>query len=459
MRKKQPNVLFVFPDQWRKQAVGVYHEDPVITPNIDRFAGEGLILDHAFSCYPLCSPNRSVMLTGCYPLKTGVTTNCKPGLSVKLDDSVATIGNVLKEQGYNTGYIGKWHLDMPEINTNPEPESGAKKWDAYIPPGPRRFGFDYWYAYNANDRHMSPHYWQDTPKKIQVHEWSTKHETDVAIQFIKNRNKEQPFALFLSWNPPHQPFDQLPESYREQYADKPITYRPNVKGEGKDQTDRHLRDYFAAVTATDEQFARLLGVLDEQAIAEDTIVVLTSDHGELMGAHDWMEHKNIWFEESIAVPFFIRWPGKVKQGREDLLFNSVDIVPTLLGLLDVPQPKGLQGNDYSSIFKGIIMERPTSVFICQYPGSVSDHEQAKRKNIDINAYGWRGIRTSRYTYTVQKAFGTNTAQRWLYDNEEDPYQLSPVTFAGPPQDELAQQLENELQEWLDSLNDHFDLNE
>jgi arylsulfatase A-like enzyme len=457
MSIKKPNILFVFPDQWRKQAVGYRNEDEVYTPNIDRFAAESVDLDNAISCFPLCSPNRSVMMTGRFPLSTGVTTNCKLGLPVKLHDDEITIGNILSSAGYRTGYIGKWHLDLPEQSFVPEPESGAKHWDAYIPPGPRRFGFDYWYAYNANDQHMAPHYWTDSHHQIVPHEWSTKHETDVAIEFIREHNSEQPFCLFVSWNPPHQPFEQVPDSYKALYTDKPIHLRPNVLGEGTEQAQQHIRDYYAAVTGTDYEFGRLLAVLEEEGLAEDTIVVLTSDHGEMMGGHGWLEHKNVWYEESIAVPFFIRYPRELKPRQDSILFNSTDIVPTLLGLIGISVPTHIQGIDHTGIIRGKEGNRPSSTFICHYPGAVNEHELAQQQGDNINAYGWRGVRTTRYTYVVQKSIHDQCAKRLLYDNEQDPYQMFPIEFNGVPDDSVALELENELQSWLTKLDDEFSL--
>ncbi|WP_409345094.1 sulfatase [Paenibacillus sp. MBLB4367] len=461
MTKRKPNVLFVFPDQWRKQAIGFLGEDPVMTPNVDRFARESMFLDNAISCFPLCSPNRSSMLTGRYPLSTGVTTNCKLGLNVAMKANEKTIGNMLKDAGYATGYIGKWHLDEPEQNREQKPLSGAAHWDAYIPPGDRRFGFDFWYAYNAYDRHLSPHYWKDSPEMIEVDEWSLQHETDVAADFIRGRDKEKPFALFLSWNPPHQPFDEVPDKYKAMYADMEIDFRPNMlEGEAKQQAVDHLRDYYAAVTGMDEQFGRLLELLREEGIEDETIVVLTSDHGELMGAHNWAEHKNIWYEEAIVVPCMFRWPGAIKNGGSDVLFNSVDLVPTLLGLIGLEVPSRVQGTDLSTVMlEGEAPSaRPKSAFICHYPGALPEHAEAARTGQDINAYGWRGVRTASHTYVAQKAFGSNVPERLLFDNITDPFQLSPKRIADPKEDEMAEELEKELQQWLERIGDPFSLN-
>ncbi|TVY11197.1 sulfatase family protein [Paenibacillus cremeus] len=455
--KKQPNLLFVFPDQWRKQAVGMRNDDPVYTPNIDRFASQSVDLTNAISCFPLCSPNRSSMLTGRFPLSTGVTTNCKLGLGVKMNDDEVTIGDLLKQEGYRTGYIGKWHLDLPEQSSVPEPLSGAKHWDAYIPPGPRRFGFDLWYTYNANDRHLAPHYWQDSHEKLVPNEWSTKHETDVAIRFIQEGDRNQPFCLFVSWNPPHQPFEEVPDEYKAMYANEPLHVRPNVNEQGLEQTEKYMRNYFAAVTGTDVEFGRLLAALDEAGLTEDTIVVLTSDHGETMGAHGWLEHKNIWYEESIGVPCFIRYPRAMAPRQDSILFNSVDFVPTILGLMGLPVPDYVQGTNYADILHGGNGDRPESTFICHYPGDVKLHKQAEEKGWDINAYGWRGVRTLRFTYVAERKVGDSPITRLLYDNELDPYQLSPTKYGGIPSDRIALELEQELASWLQKVGDKFPL--
>ena len=153
------NLVFVFADQWRAGAMGYANEDPVLTPLMDRFCSESTYCDHTFSTFPVCSPHRASLMT-----------NCKRGLPLRLGDDEICVGQVLKEAGYDTAYIGKWHLDEPEQNHCEEPKSGARDWDAYTPPGVRRHGFDYWYSYGTYDMHLSPHYWQDTDEMIKVNQ-------------------------------------------------------------------------------------------------------------------------------------------------------------------------------------------------------------------------------------------------------------------------------------------------
>ena len=161
---KPMNLLYIFADQWRAHGIGAAGEDPVLPPNMDAFAAESMSCTNAVSTYPLCSPHRASLLTGKYPQSCGMWTNCKIGVDevVMLRPQEVTISDVLHEAGYDTGYIGKWHLDGSEENFHASPSSGARYWDAYTPPGERRHHFDYWLSYGAMDKHLEPHYWKDT---------------------------------------------------------------------------------------------------------------------------------------------------------------------------------------------------------------------------------------------------------------------------------------------------------
>lgn len=468
----KPNIIYIFADQWRKQAVGFTGEDPVITPNIDKFAQESLVFNHALSCTPLCSPHRAALMTGKYPQSTGVYTNCKIGADVMLSPDEVGVGDALKAAGYQTGYIGKWHLDLPEQSRCPEPESGAREWDAYTPPGPKRHGFDFWYSYGAYDHHLKPHYWKDTPEMIQVEQWSLEHETDVALDFIRAKGmgkNVEPFALFVSWNPPHSPFELVPERYKELYRGRELSLRPNVSSQqlaahtgepfesGDEALMRYTRDYFAAVSGMDEQFGRIYREIQDLGLAENTLIVLSSDHGELMGSHGLMA-KHSWHEESIAIPCLMSWRGTIGQGSTDMLFNSVDIMPTLLGLAGVPVPASVEGLDLSGDLLGTSHSDISSAFICAFPGRKDAIELFASAGLDNRRFGWRGIRTSKYTYVVHKGYAPGAeVQRLFYEHEMDPYQLNPALFSERPQTDLLMSLEEELQSWLDRTNDKFEL--
>ena len=248
---KQKNLLYIFADQWRAHAVGAAGEDPVATPNMDRFAQESMSCTNAISTYPLCSPHRAALMTGKYPTSCGMWTNCKIGLDevVMLKPQEITISDVLHDCGYATAYIGKWHLDGSEKNFYKDPKSGAVNWDAFTPQGERRHHFDYWVSYGAMDEHMNPHYWHDTDEKIKPGKWSVEYETDLALDYLKNRDEEKPFCMFLSWNPPHPPYDQVPEKYWNAYKGKEIPFRENVPEEWRTNQDYLTKreEYFAAI--------------------------------------------------------------------------------------------------------------------------------------------------------------------------------------------------------------------
>lgn len=468
--KRKPNLLFVFADQWRRDAMGFMGKDEVITPNIDSFAQESLNFDNAMSACPLCSPNRATMFTGTHPVTHGVWTNCKPGLpNLELRETDITLMDVLKNDGYKIGYIGKWHLDSPEVNFNPEPVSGARDWDAFTPPGKRRHGVDYWYSYGTYDQHLKPHYWHDDNKMIQIDQWSVEHETDKAIEFI-NKNKDEAFSLILSWNPPHTPLDLVPQKYVDMYKDKKFKVNPNVLLTGVTDhtesvnprlnfTDEEYQDvmrkYFAAVTGIDENFGRLLQNLKDNGIYDDTIIVLTADHGEMLCAHRlWSKH--VWFEESTGVPFLIKYGDRFVKGRTDVVLNGVDIMPTLLSLMELPIPESVQGIDLKEVIvNGSDIEN--YAIMTGYPGQMRAIEEFKSHGKENVAFGWRAIRTKQYTYAINRGYTmAHGIERLLYDNINDPYQMNPIRLNDCSENEVAAELEAKLKEWAIKYNDKFE---
>lgn len=464
---RKPNLLFVFADQMRKHALGFMNADPVITPNLDKFAENGLVFTNAVSSCPICTPFRAMLMTGRYPLTTGITSNCMPGTDLQMRADEICIGDVLKANGYQTGYIGKWHLEIPSLNKAKHPvDSATDSWDGWTPTGPRRHGFDFWYAYNSNSSHFDPVYWKDSPERIDIKQWSVEHETDIAIDFIRNRKKNKPFALFMSWNPPHTPY-VAPEKYKALYKDKELPPRPNVKPSNK--YEKSHMPYFAAVTSCDDNFGRLLKALDNLGLTDNTIVVFTADHGEMMGSHGRFA-KSIWYDESIGIPFMIRWPGRIKPRHEDMPFAVYDFMPTLLGLMRLPIPNTVEATDYSKLMLGKKTQRPSSAFIASYGNPARllavgqkpsqwalQAEEIRKKGIDWRTVGYRGLRTKQYTYVVNRGPEGKNLKRLLYDNAKDPYQLNPVKTTYANENPIMAKLDKELQRWLDKMNDPFPL--
>ncbi|WP_291864861.1 sulfatase [Maribacter sp.] len=461
----KPNLLFIFPDQLRNSSIGINKEDPVVTPHINKLAEEGITMSNAISNYPLCSPYRAMLMTGKLPYNNSVLTNSNSG-RYKYNNSWqkkdVSFSDVLVKNGYDAGYVGKLHL------TSPPPIDGKDSliWDAYTPKE-LRHGFNFWYSYGTFDIHNNPHYWINDAKEEEltyVNEWSPKHEADIIIDYIKNpsaktRNKDKPFALFWSINPPHPPYQYVPEKYLKYYKDKSLDellVRENVvldsdakdlafhSGASRNRTHlakEHVRDYFAMVTGVDDQIGRVLKALEEQGLDDNTIVVLTSDHGEMMGSHGLMS-KNIWYEEALNVPFIIRWPNRIKKNQKnDLIISATDIMPTLLNMIEATDgfPTNLDGKDLSSIILNGEGDKPTSALY--YFIKEGQPES-----------GHRGIRTHKHTYviTIDKK---NIERKFLYDNENDPYQEinligKEVTIEKKLHKELLKNLKEKKDPWL-----------
>lgn len=447
---KPPNLLIVFPDQMRAQALGFMSEDPALTPTLDRFADEGVVLSQAVCNYPVCSPFRAMFMTGQWPHRNGVLANCNTNAAehgYQLRTEARCWSDVLKQRGYDMGYIGKWHLDAPhrpyvECKNN----SAEFAWNEWCPPE-RRHGFDFWYAYGTYDHHMRPMYWTTDAGRddaVWVDQWGPEHEADQAIKFLENRDKDKPFALVVSMNPPHMPYDQLPRKYVERYRSlslEDLCNRADIPPAGTrwgDYYRQHIRNYLAMVTGVDEQFGRILESLHRLNLEEDTLVLFTSDHGNCLGIHEQIS-KNNHFEESMRVPFILRWPGRLRPRREDLLISSPDIYPTLLDLMGFSTdiPSEVQGVSHARLLRKGKGPRPSSQPYFYIPYGEP-------------AQGRRGVRTHRHTLMLSREPGRPETVI-LHDNRDDPYQEINIA---PRRPEIVRKLqEEELRPWLRRIGD------
>ena len=323
---RQPNVLFIVADQWRAQALPTAGNRDLHAPNLERLAREGMQFNRAYAAYPLCTPSRAALITGCFPHACGV-----PRDDVQLTLGQPTLSGQLKEAGYRTGYIGEWRLD-------------GKESPGYVPPGPRRRGFDYWAAFNRGNRFFDSVYFRDRPEPIRAAGYTPDYQTGLAVEFIE-QNKQNLFFLFLSWGPPHPPRNP-PARTAKLYMPDQLQLRGNVPTEIEARVRNEYADYYAICTALDEDLGRLLNALDKHDLAADTIVVFTSDHGDMLGSQG-LEDKNLPYEESARIPLLIRYPGHLKPGiqRDDLMISNVDLMPTVLSLCGASVPGDVQGRN------------------------------------------------------------------------------------------------------------------
>ena len=355
---RAPNVVFVLADQWRAQACG-YAGDPNLlgmTPTIDRLAAESANFTHAVSCCPVCSPYRASLLTGQYPLTNGLFLN-----DVCLSTRATSLAQAYAQAGYDTAYIGKWHLD------------GHGR-SAYIPPE-RRQGFDYWkvlectHAYNR-----SPYYAGNDPQQRLWEGYDAFAQTRDAEAYIADRaRRDTPFLLVLSWGPPHNPYETAPERFKARFAADRLTLRDNVTGDLA-AWRRDLAGYYAHIAALDESLGHLLATIDNAGLRDDTIVVFTSDHGDMLGSHGQMRKQKPW-DESIRVPLLIRGPGVMNRAI-DMPINTPDLMPTLLGACGVPVPASAQGTDFSPVLCGARLPDDNPVLI-QCPSPFGEWTRAR----------------------------------------------------------------------------------
>lgn len=429
---RQPNVVFVFADQMRAQATSYAGNPDAHTPALDRLAETSVNFTHAVSGHPVCCPYRASLLTGQYPLTHGVYVN-----DVPLGNEATSLAEAFARAGYDIGYIGKWHLYG-------SPDGAYARRSAFVPRKNRQ-GFQYWKAFECSHDYMdSPYHAGDDPTPKHWAGYDAIAQMEDACSYIRRHaGQESPFLLMLSWGPPHDPYDRVPDLYGAMFRDAQIRLRPNVPADQRTQAVESLRGYYAHVAALDDCIATILGVLDETRIAEDTIFVFTSDHGDMHGSQGLLTKHCPW-DESIRVPFLLRYPrGLGRAGRgSPLLIDAPDIMPTLLGLAGLPIPESVQGRDLSPQIASEAAPDPEMSAFLSVPAS---YGMLRTQGLPE----YRGVRTSRYTY-VRSVHGP-----WLlYDNEADPYQLD--NLCGLPQHAALQsRLEAELQEWLARLDDEF----
>ena len=380
----RPNVVFVMSDDHAAHAISAYGSRVNETPNLDRLAREGMLFRNAFVTNSICTPSRAAILTGAYSHRNGVP------VFNRFDGSQTTVAKLLQAAGYHTGMIGKWHL-----GSDP---TGFDRWE--ILPGQGAYRDPLLYA--ASGEKTYPGYVTDVV-------------TDLGIAFIRERPRDRPFFLMLHHKAPHREWTPdekhrrmfearvIPEpaTLRDDYATRSDALRENeqrvaddltrrdlklepppgmegkdrdawlstkptevaLKADGKAATlrgealarwkyQRYMQDYLACVQSIDDNMGRLLDFLKESGLERDTIVVYTSDQGFFLGDHGLYD-KRFMYEESLRVPFLVRWPAAVRPGsREESLVLNVDFAPTFLEAAGVAVPASMQGRSLLPILRG-----------------------------------------------------------------------------------------------------------
>ncbi|MBN2449360.1 MAG: sulfatase [Lentisphaeria bacterium] len=415
---RRPNLLFVFADQLGASRLGYGGDSAARTPVLDRFARQGVCFRQCVSNMPVCAAFRASLFTGTYTTTHGMVIN-----ELRLHPNQRCLGHVLGEAGYESAYVGKWHLFANELGHHFEPRN------SFVPRGPHRLGFDgFWAAYNFHHLNFKGYYHTESAEKRFYGDgvYEPDAQTEILCGWLRQPERQQrPFAAFLSWGAPHDPWedDNVPETWRRRFDPADFPHPPNDRETPDPYADRgwHLlsaaerdrlplwRRNYAAMTANlDWNFGRLLEALERSGLAANTIVVFTSDHGEMFGAHG-RRAKNIFYEEAARVPCLLRWPDHAPAGLvSDACLSSVDLMPTLLGLLGLPIPAAVEGADLSHCALGRPGPEPEMALL-QNTGAVAKWE---------DGYEWRALRDSRWTYAVYRVDG----RELLFDRVADPWQ-------------------------------------
>lgn len=461
---KQPNILFIFSDDHAYQAVSAY-KDPrqlIDTPNIDRIGKEGMIFHRCLVPNSICGPSRAVVLTGKYNHLNGFFNNS----NCKFDGSQQTFPKLLQAAGYQTAVLGKWHLE-----TDPT-------------------GFDYWNILIGQGVYYNPPT-IEMGQKVQHEGYVTDIITDESLKWLKNRDKSKPFLLMCQHKAPHRswepPLRYLNMDAGRVYAEPPTlfddfenrgfaekdqdmmlakTITPTdmklvtpkqLNAEQKSQWDayynpineaftkanpqgqdlvrwryqRYMHDYLACVKCVDENVGRMLKYLDDEGLAENTIVVYSSDQGFYLGEHGWFDKRWI-FEESLRMPLLVRWPGVAKPGGESKsIVSNLDFGETFLDAAGVKVPEDMQGRSLKPILEGNTPADWRKSFYYHYYEFPQPHHVRPHY----------GVVTDRYKLI---RFYKPDVDYWeLFDREKDPLELKSF-YGDPAYDQVTKDLMAEL---------------
>ena len=413
------------------------------TPNMDRLARGGTRFANCFATNALCAPSRATVLTGCFSHIHGIRGNSeKAGEIEQLDPNIATFPELLHEAGYQTGLVGKYHVRQD----------------------PR--GFDYWCIHPGQGSYFDPVYIENG-KRVQKKGYSSDITTDLALDFLEGTERDRPFCLVYQFKAPHRPFRPArrhadmfddavvphPPTFDDDYATRMVARKSEdmqfdkvLAGDYDDLPQglsaeenkewiyqRFVKDRFRTIYGVDENLGRLLDYLDENGLANDTLVLYTSDHGYFLGDHGWYD-KRFMYEPSIRIPLLARYPragaGGGGQVADELVMN-IDYAPTILDFAGVPIPEGMQGRSLRPLIEGGGSEVwRQSVYYAYYEDSWQLHGKGQEAMAEPYRYftphrigPHRGVRTK--WHKLIEYYGEG--DYWeLFDLEKDPDELNNI---------------------------------
>lgn len=442
-RESRPNVIWLFGDQHRGQALGCAGDPNARTPNIDNYAALGVRFSAAVSGFPLCCPFRGSLLSGRYPHK------CVPGHEYPMPEGQQTIAHAFAAHNYRTAYFGKWHVDGYK-------EAQGRAAMHIVPPA-RRGGFETWVGYENNNSQWDSWVHGGSGREAfhyRLPGYETDELTNLLIKYLKERGEEarqgtaRPFFAVLSVQPPHDPY-VAPAEFMGRYNGAAVQLRPNVANVASviARARRDLAGYYAMIENWDWNIGRIRQALEETGLAGNTHIMIFSDHGDMHGSQGLFRKTNP-YEESIRIPFIIagekqRYEGRLT-GIVPALINHVDIAPTTLGLCGLPKPNWMEGTDYSHYR------------LARKPQPAGDPDSAYLQCVIPTGHGdsinkpWRGVVTrDGWKYVCLE----NTS--WLMFNlNEDPYEQANLAFNNRYRAE-RKKLITRLKQWVADTGDRF----
>ncbi|OAB48576.1 sulfatase-like hydrolase/transferase [Paenibacillus antarcticus] len=397
--KRKPNVIVFFTDQQRWDTTGVHGNPLHLTPNFDRMATDGTNIHHSFTCQPVCGPARSCLQTGLYATTSGCFRN-----DIPLPEHLNTLADYFQEDGYQTGYIGKWHL----ADEDPVPIH-------------KRGRYNYWLASNilefTSDAYRTELYNNDN-EIVRLPGYRVDALTDAAIRYI-DANQSDPFFLFLSFLEPHHQnhIDDYPAptGYREKYTGAWLP--PDLATLGG-TAPQHIGGYYGMVKRLDEALGRLLDSLKSLQLDQDTIILYTSDHGNHFKTRNG-EYKRSGHDVSIRVPTAITGPGFHGGGKVQQLISLIDLPPTLLDAAGITVPEHMQGRSIMPLLQGAKVRNeanwPEEVFV-----QISESQVGRAVRTRKWKYGVIAPDVDGFTVPSSDSYD----EAYLYDLDSDPYELT-----------------------------------
>lgn len=420
---KQPNIIFLFSDQQRWDTCGCYGQPLDITPNLDRMAEEGVRFDQAFTCQPVCGPARSCIQTGKYATETGCHTNNR-----MLPLNEKTIAHILTEHGYDTAYIGKWHL------ASSGPSDGADDFRTKPIPKERRGGYDYWLASDlleftshGYDGHMFDN--DGNKREFPKGRYRVDAHTDWVIEYLKTRTSEKPFFLFASYIEPHHQNDHAhyegPKGAKQKF--KNFVAPGDLAGTEGDWREEYP-DYLGCINSLDENVGRIRDTLQELNLTDNTLLIYTSDHGSHFRTRN-SEYKRACHEGCVRIPLIMNGPG-FKGGKcKQELTSLIDLPPTILTAAGITPPDSMRGHALQDLLSRKNTSWPEEVFL-----QISESQCG------------RAIRTRKWKYSVRAPHKTGDdpssdvyVEDFLYDLEADPHERNNLV-ADPEFSEIRKEL-------------------